>query len=311
VFSLNPDRRISQYGHTAWRIQDGYFGGKVRKITQTTDGYIWIGTEAGLFRFDGVRFVPWSSLTGERLSSTYIIALRGARDGSLWIGTDEGLAHWTNQLLITYLKGDFITDILEDDKGAIWVAHSKAGDPTHPLCQVVDTTVRCYGSDDGVPPFDAQPLVQDPSGSLWIGGDTTLLKWRLGPSKIYSPKALQSDAGTGGGVRALAVAADGSLWVGMQLAGQGGLQRMVDGALKSFVAPKLNGETVGVNALLNDHQNNLWVGTTNQGVYRIHGNDVDHFRSTDGLSSDSVWTFFEDREGNLWASHLAGPRYVP
>src|SRR5882757_3311797 len=51
-------------------------------------------------------------------------------------------------------------------------------------------------------------------------------------------------------VRARAVAADGSLWVGMQLAGQGGLQHIVDGALKSFVTPKLNGETLGVNALL-------------------------------------------------------------
>src|SRR6267142_1205768 len=117
VFSLNPDRHISQYGHTAWRVQDGYFGGKVRKITQTSDGYIWVGTEAGLFRFDGVRFVPWSSLAGEQLSSTYIIALRGARDGSLWIGTDDGLAHWVNQRLITYLKGDFVTDILEDENG--------------------------------------------------------------------------------------------------------------------------------------------------------------------------------------------------
>jgi ligand-binding sensor domain-containing protein len=114
------------------------------------------------------------------LSSTYIITLRAARDGtlraardgSLWIGTDDGLAHWVNQRLITYLKGDFVTDILEDDQGEIWAAHSKAGDPSYPLCRVVDTTVRCYGSDDGVPPFDAQPLAQDRSGNLWVGGDT-------------------------------------------------------------------------------------------------------------------------------------------
>jgi len=313
VFSLNHDRHISQYGHTAWRIQDGYFGGKVRKITQTTDGYIWIGTEAGLFRFDGVRFVPWSSLDREQLSSAFIIALRAARDGSLWIGTDDGLAHSVNQHLITYLRGDFVTDILEDEHGEIWVAHSKTGDPSHPLCQVVDTTIRCYGSDDGVPPFDAQPLAQDRSGNLWVGGDTKLLTWRLGsskvwlgPSQVYSPRPLQSGAGTGGGVRALAVAADGSLWVGMQLAGQGGLQHIVDGALKSFVTPKLNGETLGVNALLADRQNSLWVGTTNQGIYRIRGKEVEHFRITDGLSSDSVWTFFEDREGNLWVATSQG-----
>ena len=59
AWPLDPDKHISQYGHTAWRIQDGFFGGRGRSITQTTDGYIWVGTEAGLFRFDGVRFVSW------------------------------------------------------------------------------------------------------------------------------------------------------------------------------------------------------------------------------------------------------------
>ncbi|MCU1226497.1 MAG: Membrane associated, signal transduction histidine kinaselike ATPase, partial [Edaphobacter sp.] len=95
-----------------------------------------------------------------------------------------------------------------------------------------------------------------------------------------------SNAGVDG-VAALSVAADGSLWVGMALTGRRlGLQHLVDGGLKSFVAPKLNGETQEVTALLEDHQKNLWVGTSNQGIYRIHGADVDHYRTTDGLSSD-------------------------
>jgi ligand-binding sensor domain-containing protein len=96
VFALNPERHISQYGHTAWRIQDGLFGGEVRTVTQTTDGYIWVGTEAGLFRFDGVRFVSWSSQEVEQMPSTSITALLGARDGSLWIGTNAGLVHRVN-----------------------------------------------------------------------------------------------------------------------------------------------------------------------------------------------------------------------
>ncbi|MCU1226496.1 MAG: Membrane associated, signal transduction histidine kinaselike ATPase [Edaphobacter sp.] len=80
MFALNPDKHISQYGHTAWRIQDGFFGGPVRSITQTSNGYIWVGTGAGLFRFDGVRFVSWSSQQVEQLPSTSITALLGARD---------------------------------------------------------------------------------------------------------------------------------------------------------------------------------------------------------------------------------------
>lgn len=103
--ALNPERRISQYGHTAWRVQDGYFAGAVSAITQTADGYIWIGTEAGLFRFDGIRFVPFGVLTGEQLPSADVTSLLPAKDGSLWIGTEGGLSRWKNEQLIKYSMG--------------------------------------------------------------------------------------------------------------------------------------------------------------------------------------------------------------
>jgi signal transduction histidine kinase/ligand-binding sensor domain-containing protein len=307
MFALNPDRHISQYGHTAWRIQDGFFGGRVRAITQTTDGHIWVGTEAGLFRFDGVRFVSWSSQEVEQAPSTSITALLGARDGSLWIGTDAGLVHQINHHLITYLKGEgYISSILQDVSGEIWIARDRPGDNTQPLCQVIGIGVRCYGNEDGVPAFGAGPLAQDASSNFWIGGDTALLRWRPGSSQTYRPNALKSNAGVDG-VDALSVAADGSLWVGMALTGRGlGLQHLVDGGLKSFVAPKLNGETLEVLALLEDQQKSLWVGTSNQGIYRIHGADVDHYRTRDGLSSDFVDTFYEDREGTLWVATAKG-----
>ncbi|WP_165420306.1 sensor histidine kinase [Edaphobacter modestus] len=241
------------------------------------------------------------------MPSTSITALLGARDGSLWIGTDAGLVHRVNQHLITYLKGEGeISSILQDVNGEIWITRNRSGDNTQPLCKVIGIGVRCYGNEDGVPAFIAGPLVQDASSNLWIGGDTTLLRWRPGSSNAYRPKALKSNAGVDG-VEALSVAADGSLWVGMALRGRGlGLQHLVDGRLKSFVAPKLNGETVEVTELLEDHQKNLWVGTSNQGIYRIHGADVDHYRTTDGLSSDFISQFYEDREGNLWVATANG-----
>src|SRR5215471_4372000 len=81
--AVDPVSRISQYGHTVWRVQDGYFGGAApMSITQTTDGYIWVGTAAGLYRFDGVSFVRWSSPFGEELPSSQVVSLLGARDGS-------------------------------------------------------------------------------------------------------------------------------------------------------------------------------------------------------------------------------------
>src|SRR6201996_1055274 len=84
--AVDPSRRISQYAHTAWRVRDGVFPGVPSAITQTADGYVWIGTLSGLLRFDGVRFVRWGPPTGEHLPSPAVFSLLGTADGSLWIG---------------------------------------------------------------------------------------------------------------------------------------------------------------------------------------------------------------------------------
>jgi len=306
--ALSPSHRISQYGHTSWKIQDGYFGGQAVSITQTTDGYLWVGTPTGLFRFDGEQFVPWTSLAGEQLPSNEVPFLLGARDGSLWIGTNSGLVQWLNQRSIRYLNGKRINFIIQDEKGQIWVTKNVPGDYSNPICRIVDTDVRCYGygTGEGAVLAAPVPLAEDASGNLWVGHDTALVRWSSGSLKVYRPAALQSHQGIGG-VEALAAADDGSVWVGVIAPGHGGgLQHMVDGALKPFAVPKLNGETLEIGALLIDRQGNLWVGTNNQGVYRIHGTDVDHFGSVDGLSGDSVNQLFEDREGNLWVATSKG-----
>jgi len=305
--ALDPARRISQYGHTVWRVQDGYFGAQPITISQTTDGYIWVGTEAGLFRFDGVRFVPWNAISGEQLPSSIIFSLLAARDGSLWIGTSSGLVHWVNQRLIAYLKGKQIDAILQNKKNEIWmVIHARAGENTSPLCRVIDLGIHCYGSNDGVPLSGATSLAEDTSGNLWVGGVTTLLRWRPESSKAFRTKVPRSDIALGG-VASLAAAADGSLWVGMgETSHRGGLQHLVDGVLKPFVVPKSNGETLPGGLLLIDRQNNLWVGTDNEGIYKISGSSVDRYSSNSGLSDDYVNDFFEDREGNLWVATSKG-----
>jgi signal transduction histidine kinase/ligand-binding sensor domain-containing protein len=302
AFALDPTSRISQYGHTAWRVQDGYFGSQPYAITQTTDGYIWVGTRDGLFQFDGVRFVRWSSPYGGKLPASFVVSLLGARDGSLWIGTHAGLAQLVNNRLIAYpqLDGWLIDYMMQDREGRIWIDRQRSSDRTHPLCQVLDAEIRCYGKEDGVDVYSDGPLVQDDAGNLWTGGSTTLVKWHLRSSEVYRPKALVSNEGQAG-VTGLAAAPDGTLWVGLGVSGQGGgLQRMVNGTLKPFVAPGLNGEKLAVWRLMLDHQNDLWVGTADRGFYRIRGTEVDHYGSADGLSGDWILSIFEDRERNLW-----------
>ncbi|WP_146072261.1 sensor histidine kinase [Bryocella elongata] len=272
-------------------------------IAQTTNGYLWIGTKAGLLRFDGVRFVPWTSPNGMPLPSLDIDSLLGARDGSLWIGTRDGLSHWINEHLINYASAmGVITSIVEDHDGTVWFTHLGALDGSGPLCHVTGTSTQCYGKTEGVPNFDfAESLDVDSLGNLWIGGDTALVRWKPGSSDSYGPIGLKSNEGMQG-VTGLAPDVDGSMWAGMALGGPGmGLQHFVKSVWKPFIAPELDGRNLEIETLFMDSHNALWVGTLKRGLYRIFGHRVDHFQVADGLSSNSVLRFWEDHEGNIWA----------
>jgi signal transduction histidine kinase/ligand-binding sensor domain-containing protein len=307
AYALDPDRQISQYAHTAWRMQEGAFNGTPNAITQTTDGYIWIGTQSGLVRFDGVSFVPWTPPAGRRPLSSSVVSLLGASDGSLWIGTARGLSHWKNHDLVSYQNAPgYINSIVEVRDGTVWIARSRVPNDAGPLCHQIGDQLRCYGKADGIPLSYAGALVKDFSGNFWVGGSQMLSRWRSGSSSTFIvPSGLKAVEAVP--TMSLAASKDGSLWIGMALGGKGlGLQQLVNGAWKPFAAPGLNGSSLEVTTLFLDRENALWVGTPNQGIYRIHGGKADHFRSADGLSSDTINSFFQDREGNLWVATSKG-----
>src|SRR5882724_9145410 len=123
AFALNPALDLSQYAHTAWKIRDGFSKGAIYSIAQTPDGYLWLGTELGLLRFDGARNLPWQPPQNQRLPSNFIFRLLAARDGTLWIGTLSGLASWKGGTVTRYPEFDglAIFALLEDHEGTIWV----------------------------------------------------------------------------------------------------------------------------------------------------------------------------------------------
>ena len=308
AWAVDPDRRISQYAHAVWRIGDGFFNSAPTAITQTSDGYIWIGTTTGLIRFDGVRFVPWTSPSGKSFySSSEVFSLLGAKDGSLWIGTGSNLARLKNNDLINYsdVQGR-VNSIMEDRNGTIWFTRSRVPDERGPLCQVIEPKVRCYGKADGITSRFAGPVVEDSQGNLWIGSVEDFTRFGKTSSSTYVLPGLAEAKGLSG-VQALAVASDGALWVGINRTGPDlGLQRWDQGRLTPFALPGLDGRTLEVNVLFLDHKNALWIGTEGQGIYRIYNDRVDKFVAANGLSSDTITAFFEDREGNVWTATSEG-----
>jgi hypothetical protein len=147
AFALNPTLDVSQYAHTAWKVSDGFFKGIIFAIAQTPDGYIWVGTDSGLVRFDGVRGIPWQPPAGMRLPSSDIRRLYAARDGRLWIGTTRGLASWKDGRLTLFpeLAGLMIEAVFEDRQGTTWVGSWALS--VGRLCTIQKSKTECYGED--------------------------------------------------------------------------------------------------------------------------------------------------------------------
>ena len=176
--ALEPRTRLTQYAHKAWQIGDAGLLGTPQCIAQTQDGYIWVSTSNGLFRFDGVRFVKWMPAPGESLPSNSLWYLFGARDGSLYVGTDRGLARITSGHVYNYpdsprWPGPFV----EDAMGNVWMGVSGVHSRPSPLCKIGKTELQCLGSREGLSCTRGLADTIGADGYLWIwqpGGDLSL-----------------------------------------------------------------------------------------------------------------------------------------
>ena len=294
AFALDPALDVSQYAHTAWKIRDGFTKGVITSIAQTPDGYLWLGTEFGLVRFDGVKNVPWTPLAGEQLPSNYIRSLLAARDGTLWIGTDKGLASWKEGRLTHYaeLDGHYIFAIIEDHEGTIWASGLTA--TVGKLCAIRNDNAKCYG-EDGRLGRGALNLYVDTKGNLWAGVEEGLWRWSPGPPKFYP---LPSEPN---GIQALMEDTDGTLLVGWK----GGIYRFVDGKTEAYPLPGIARQFEAFR-ILRDRDGGLWIGARNHGLLRVHQGRTDAVAQSDGLSGDNVSALFEDREGNIWVATVDG-----
>ena len=292
AFALNPELDVSQYAHTAWKIRDGFPKSEVSSIAQTPDGYLWLGTESGLFRFDGVKHLQWRPPANQELPSNWIFSLLASRDGTLWIGTEKGLASWKDGKFTQHAEfaGRYIFSLLEDREGSVWV--SAAAVPSGKLCAIRNGSVQCFG-DDGTFGRAVFNLYEDRKGNLWAGVVDGLWLWKPGPPKFF-PLPGELD-----GIRAFNEDTDGTLLVGWK----GGIHRFIEGRTEAF---QLAVSTFNAKRIIRDRDGSLWIGTVDHGILHIHQGRTDAFAPSQGLSGGLVNTLFEDREGTIWAGTVSG-----
>jgi signal transduction histidine kinase/ligand-binding sensor domain-containing protein len=293
AFALDPGLDVDQYVHTAWRVRDGFFKSTIRAIAQTPDGYLWLGTDSGLLRFDGVRTTPGPAPPGPDLPSSHVMRLLAARDGTLWIGTSNGLASWKDGRLTPYpdLTGTYVYGLVEDREGVVWAGGFAS--PSGRLCAIRKTGVECHGEDGR---FDRgiYDVYEDSRGNLWAGVKGGLWRWRPGPPTFFALAGKSTIVGFGEDD-------DGALLLG----GLGGIRRFKDGRAEPYLRPGV-GREVNARRFLRDRQGGLWIAMSGGGVAHVHEGRADVFTHLEGLSGDDVTAFLQDREGTLWMITTGG-----
>ncbi len=327
--ALDPDRALTQYLSEQWTSRHGLPSNTVQAIAQTPDGFLWVGTQTGLARFDGARFVEVAPAAVRGLKGASVLALFVARDGALWVGTGTGLV-----VRVAGQRADVVPAadpaiaptrvraIVEDASGGVWVGaweglyrvrggllHLVAADTwgvhhlavdaggvvwggaRNGLVRVDGSDVRVLDDGDGLPRTAIHGLQPARGGGLWVGVTGLLLRERGGRFE----QAPVSSPVPGPSIRALLEDRDGNVWVG----GWGGLGRYRQGRFEPMPRrPGLMDQVVV--ALFEDRDGSLWIGTRGGGLTRFRDPAVVTHSLDEGLTLSDVQGVLADRRGRVW-----------
>jgi signal transduction histidine kinase/ligand-binding sensor domain-containing protein/DNA-binding response OmpR family regulator/HPt (histidine-containing phosphotransfer) domain-containing protein len=290
ALALDPALQLTQYVVDNWQISDGLPQSSVAAIARTPDGYLWVGTQEGLARFDGVRFVTYDSSNVPDFPNKFITALLVDHTGKLWVGGWSGMAVIENGRVQRYdrngpLANADVRAMAEDQNKRIWIATAHGlvviNGGERPL---VEPGSELY---DGA----INALQVDQRGALWVATGSGAL-YRFDGRQFHAVDS--GSHATADAITAMLVDPDGSIWLGTN---NGSLYRRPGSAEGAAVQRAQLGSRV--HALARDHDGNLWIGTSTGGLVRWRDDEVKELNTSQFTSGD-LDALYEDNEGSLW-----------
>ena len=293
---------FGDYVVTTWDDRDGLSPGRIRDIKQDADGYLWLSTDAGVVRFDGVHFQTWGTEGPRGVPLGLVTALMTARDGSIWLGVrgPSPVARIHDGALQLYGAKDGVAAgpraFLEDHAGAVWVG-SRLG-----LFRFVGQRWQTIRTRESLGGSSVLALYEDHRNRLWVGTSTAVYRRDAEdrPFEQVAAISVSSDLWQN-----FSEDAAGTVWVTDFEHGF----KALGASTRDFDAAPRRGWGAD---LLHDSRGNFWVGTQGQGLWRMrarHGtasSTIDVITVDRGLASNAVQSLLEDREGNIWLGTLAG-----
>jgi len=308
ALALNPDGQLASYHHATWTAREGAPGG-IWTMAQTTDGWLWLGTNFGLYRFDGINFERYLPPAGTRLLGDSIRTLLALENGSLMIAYEYGgltvrhrdgtLVHLTGDKLRSDLRG--INQIACDPDGSFWLATAAQ------LHRYANGKLLRYGPEQGYTGLRAGSIVVD-GAQVWVSDlyDVFLLDRA---SNRFQKVNKAGPRGRGD----ILMSPDGQVWFETYYGKS--LVRLPSTMNKP--RPPLSAAQESLGAGMFDRQGNLWQVGPLQGVSLVaraqslasinpQRDFTDKLNQSWQLSSLSTTGLLEDRLGNIWVSTMAG-----
>ena len=320
VYPIDPNRMLSQYIRDHWGVEQGFTGGSVTSFAQTPDGYLWIGTEKGLIRFDGLTFRLFQQASPTTFPIRAVQGLMTDAQGNLWI-----LLQSTK--ILRYRDGKFELGREETEFGITSVG--RRGDGTVLFSSLTLGVLASHAGRFEILTSPADRAPSESAATTEADNRNTRLSWatQLAPHRFAEPSSV---------VISMAETTDGTVWLVTQdkglfylsegrvfAAGKGQANRTINcllalenqalwvgtgrgivrwnGAAVTSVGVSSFLRDIQVLSMIRDHDSNIWVGTTG-GLIRVNSDGL----SVDGGSPRAVTALFEDREGNLWIGTAQG-----
>lgn len=292
VRALDPEKSIFQYNCQNWTRPSGLPADRITSVTQSTDGYIWLGSQNGLIRFDGVEFKPFPIDLAEAHGQD-VGKVCGTSDGRVFFSVNHGGYGVFDGKKFSTVGDDSWTSP-SNDSSVIFVSHDGvvwSGSVVGWARWVADKAAESKRDDllGPVLSFD-----EDSTGRIWMGtAERGLFYWSNGRFNLFPDEELKSQ-----NIYSVAVDANKDIWVGT---GRGLYRYSAKFERKERILPADQ-----TNTILVDRHNVLWIGTHEHGIGRYKDGEFTFLQKSDGLGHDNVLSLFEDAEGSMWAATLGG-----